>query len=419
MSRLSPKSWGRTLALEMKSLVRRPLGIPDPWKDFRRFEGRIHPETWSRQPEILDWPACCPPPSGPAPERLSRALELRAEVLAKFRDLWSREAHRWRVLIHLPELGVSPAGHSLFRGLGAGLAWIGVPVEYWKAGTPLGAHLWDFRPTMLLSIDHVWFELNSRGSGPDAAAACAYRRRHRLVLGLASNYGLAVPEDPARYFVVARALGVDFFYAFQCPEFVAAKYGPFTEHGFPVASVEFGANPVAYHPLPGVSRDLNYVLLASSNAEKWPRYFEYLAQPLARHPGLIIGPGWTRASTASIPDDQANRLYARARIGLNLHIPFQIRESTELNERAYNLAAAGTPQLMDRPALLPFRLSERAIYSAENPQQYWELFEYILSHPDEAGERGLRSLEEVLNGHTVFHRADALLRFTASHCGHA
>jgi hypothetical protein len=66
---------------------------------------------------------------------------------------------------------------------------------------------------------------------------------------------------------------------------------------------------------------------------------------------------------------------------------------------------------MDRPALLPFRFSERAVFAADTPNQYSELFDYILTHPDEAAQRGLRSLEEVLTGHTVFHRADALIRF--------
>ena len=45
----------RELLLEAKSLVRRILRIPDPWKAFRDYERQIHPTTWADQPTILEW----------------------------------------------------------------------------------------------------------------------------------------------------------------------------------------------------------------------------------------------------------------------------------------------------------------------------------------------------------------------------
>lgn len=405
----------RAAALELKSAIRAALGIPDPWKQFRRFESRIHPDTWARQAEILDsLPDPCEEPESDSAD-LRTALDLRADVLGRFRDHWKPLAGFWRVLIHLPDFGVSPAGYSLFRNLGAGLAWLGVPVRFWDYGSPLGPHLDDFRPTVLLSIDHVWYRLAS--DGPDTADALAYQRECPLALGLSSNHGTSDPAVLGRQLAVARDLGVTFFYSFQCPAYVERHYRAFAAHGFAVASVEFGANPLVYFPLPGVRRDLEFVFLASSNAEKWGRYFEYLPRLLARHPGLIVGPGWSRSGASSLPDEQANRLYARARVGLNLHVPFQIAEPSELNERAYNLAAAAVPQLLDRPALLPDRLSQGAVFTADNPAEYEALFAYILDHPEEAFTRGVRSMQEVLSRHTLFHRADALLRFVAERGG--
>ena len=114
---------------------------------------------------------------------------------------------------------------------------------------------------------------------------------------------------------------------------------------------------------------------------------------------------------AGVPDAHMRHLYGRAKVGINLHVPSQISEPTELNERAYNLAASGVPQLMDYPALLPARFSENAVFAARTPREYAELFYRVLSNPAEAEDRAALALEEVMARHTVVHRADALLEF--------
>ncbi len=407
----------QTALLEAKSVVRSILGVPDPWKQFRRFESRIHPDTWRRQAELLDWSSHAatqpaPQPDGVADPELRRGLEVREQVLTKFKDSWRSAADRWRVLIHLPNFIVSPAGYSLFWNLGAGIKWLGIPVAFWEHGTPIDAHLRDFEPTLLLSIDHIWYGLSREVDGP-ASAIKSYRQGRQLALGLSSNHFSTDPAILSPQLDLGRALGVDFYYSFQCPESVTQRYQPHRDRGFPVLSLEFAANPLVYYPLTGVPRDVDYVYLAATNFEKWARCCEYLAEPLARHPGLIVGPGWTNAAAAMVTEDQARALYARARIGLNLHVPFQIADPSEINERAYNLAACAVPQLTDRPALLRERLGERAVFAADSPTEYAELFEFILSHPDESRKRGLRAMEEILAAHTVFHRAESLFRFVS------
>src|ERR1700730_2597967 len=39
----------------LKHCVRFVLGRHDPEWDFRKFEGRIHPETWKRHDELIRW----------------------------------------------------------------------------------------------------------------------------------------------------------------------------------------------------------------------------------------------------------------------------------------------------------------------------------------------------------------------------
>src|SRR5262249_24063464 len=155
----------------------------------------------------------------------------------------------------------------------------------------------------------------------------------------------------------------DFFYSFQAEAFVRTRYRPFTDRGFRVLSLEFGANPIQFHPVAGIERDLNFVFLASNNAEKWEREIAFFARVFHNHPGVILGPGWRRRTASHLPPHQLRFLYARAKVGVNLHVPFQIADPTELNERAYNLAASGVPQLMDNPALLPERFGPGCVYS--------------------------------------------------------
>ena len=407
-----------TAILEAKSVARAMLGIPDPWRLFRRFESRIHADTWLLQQETLAWSErfgqthAESSPDGIADGDLRRGLETRARVLALFKDAWLKKTHRWRVLIHLPDFIVSPAGYSLFWNLGAGLKWLGIPVEFWKHGTPIRQHLIEFEPTLLLSIDHIWYDLCQQPNDHSAHVE-SYRRDHELTLGLSSNHFSADPVVLDAQLELGRKLLVDFFYSFQCPEYVADRYRLFHERGFKVLSLEFAANPLVYYPLPDITRDINYVYLAATNFEKWTRCCEYLDAPLSRRSGVIVGPGWSKAASAMVTEDQARALYARARIGLNLHVPFQIAAPSEINERAYNLAAAAVPQLTDRPALLAARLSDNAVFAADSPAEYAEQFEYMLSHPEEAKVRGLRAMEEILQQHTIFHRAEALLAFAS------
>jgi hypothetical protein len=82
----------------------------------------------------------------------------------------------------------------------------------------------------------------------------------------------------------------------------------------------------------------------------------------------------------------------------------------ELNERCYNLAACGTPQVVDRPPLLAARFRPDSLFVGATPGEYREAFEAALSDPAGSAARGLRSLEDVCAGHTVLHRADSFVR---------
>lgn len=204
--------------------------------------------------------------------------------------------------------------------------------------------------------------------------------------------------------------GVDFYYSFRAPAYFRerASYRPFFDAGYRILSVEFGANPLLYHPVPGVARDLDYVFLASSNYDKRPRYYEFLSGILKEYPGFINGPGWSHS--LELARAEVHRfLYARARVGLNLHIPDSIDWPSELNERTYILAACGVPQLVDTAKLLPARFSANAFFIAGNPREYRRMFSEILASPAEGAMRAAVACRDVFSRHTTFHRAEALV----------
>lgn len=123
----------------------------------------------------------------------------------------------------------------------------------------------------------------------------------------------------------------------------------------------------------------------------------------------ISRPFWPQAARARVDEPLHRYLYARAKVGLNLHVPFQLNDATELNERAYNLAACGVPQLMDNPKSLPERFRPESVYVGATPAECRQQFERMLKRPEEARERALNALEDVYAGHTIFHRANTIM----------
>ena len=149
--------------------------------------------------------------------------------------------------------------------------------------------------------------------------------------------------------------------------------------------------------------------MASSNPDKQKRYSEWLTQIFTSYPGFLDGPGWIKLKSYA-PKAAHRYLYARAKVGINLHIEDSIDYASELNERTYILAACGIPQLIDNPKLLKNRFSDGAMFHAKSPKEYLDLFNYILTSPEDAQARVALSLEEVYGKHTTFHRAESFVK---------
>jgi spore maturation protein CgeB len=94
---------------------------------------------------------------------------------------------------------------------------------------------------------------------------------------------------------------------------------------------------------------------------------------------------------------------------LNVHLPEQIEWACEVNERTYQLAACGVPQLIDHPKLIGKIFSRDELFVADTPAQYTRIFEDIVNQPKPAQQRALLAQKEIFSKHTTFHRAESLL----------
>ena len=304
-----------------------------------------------------------------------------------------------RVLIHVPAPEFSPAGYSLFTNLAESLSFLGVPTRILGWNDRTSEVLEIFRPTVLLTSDHT-----SYLERLDWVPISAYSKMQRLRVGLTASIEAYENTPLPGRLAWAKQHGISFYYTFRDKAYVKerADYQAFFDAAFPMLYLPFGANILHYYPVGGFKRDLDYVIMATRKSE----HMAYMRQIASRHRGFIDGPGWSHVKHFSFNRDRDRYIYARARVGLNVHLPEQLEWACEVNERTYQLAACGVPQLMDHPRLIDQIYAQDAVYVADSKEDYWRLFREIIANPVQATERALRAQKTTFAMHTTFHRAE-------------
>jgi len=390
---------------------RRKLKFRNSW-DKLEFNLFLHPQTRRGHDAVLEGAeralaqsaqhesaAAC----GASPDPLVRqGWQLKQQVETQFRNCYAGQG-RERMLIQVPDPAYSPAGYSLFTNLAESLQFIGVPtriLEWHEAVAPV---LQSFAPTVLLSSDH-----HSYLERLDWDALATYRSRTPLRIGLTASLEVYGNTPLGQRLAWARAHSVDFFYTFRDAGYVRARadYQPFFDGAWPILNLPFGANILHYYPVAGFARDLDYVLLATRKSEHMP----YMKRIARAHAGFIDGPGWRHVQNFRFKRARDRYLYARARVGLNVHLPEQLEWACEVNERTYQLAACGVPQLLDHPLLIDTLYSRDAVFVADSPAHYSRLFEELMHAPERAQSAALLAQRETFARHTTFHRALAFMQ---------
>jgi hypothetical protein len=380
--------------------------------NFRIFESKISKRTWQNHDEVLQWAESMAilPESVLQEQILSsdqpivkKGFELRQKVMGEFSGKYANED--MKILIHIPSKEFSPGGYSLFSSMADSFKFVGIKTDLLFVGDDVKEKLDLFEPTILLSSDHKYYT-----SEIDWNVIKKYKKSHSLQVGLTASLEEYGNTSLIQRLNWAKKHGIDFYYSFRAQEYFTARneYKLFNHYGYKILSVEFGANPLLYYPIPSFAKDLDYLFLASSNSDKLKRYIDWLSPILISNTGFITGSGWRKAN--KWPSLKANIfLFSRAKVGINLHIEDQINFACELNERTYILAACGVPQIVDNAKLLPSRFRDGSFFVATNPKEYEDLYKFMLMNPKECEKRALRALEEVYEKHTTFHRASSFI----------
>lgn len=326
-------------------------------------------------------------------------LKLNLEI--SFKDCMAGVSEE-RILIQIPDARFSPAGYSLFSNLMESLNYIGIPAQAlgWDADSQQA--LESFKPTVLLSSDNPEY---LRRIDWDAIAKYKSVQRLRVGLSAALEEYESTPLLPRLAW--AKVHHIDFFYSYRDEDYVKSRkeYAPFFDAGYQILYIPFGANTLHYFPVAGFERDLNYVLMASRKRE----HIAYLKNIARQYSGFLDGPGWKQVKHFQLNRERDRYIYARAKVGLNVHLPEQIDWACELNERTYQLAACGVPQLIDNPMLLNKIFGENSFFIAESPTQYDQLFNDLMRNPSLGVEKALYAQREVFASHTTLHRAKSLI----------
>ena len=327
---------------------------------------------------------------------------LKEQTEKVFKDKYSGNSME-RMMIHVPDPVYSPAGFSLLTNIAECFEFIGIPTHILGWNDDTNRAINQFNPTVMLSGDHA-----SYLERIDWVAIRTYRAAHRLKIGLTASLA-EYDNTPLNHRLSwAQQHGIDFFYSFRDAEYVSTRkeYTPFFDAGYKMLYLPFGANILHYYPVTGFDRDIDFVLIATRKRE----HQIFMEDVVKRYYGFIDGPGWKHASHFKFNKDRDRYIYARAKVGLNVHLPEQIDWACEVNERTYQLAACGVPQVIDHPKLLDKLFSKEALFIADTPKQYTAYVETIIKDPAIGQERALNAQKEVFENHTTFHRADSFIR---------
>jgi len=385
------------------------IGRPKSNRRLKRLELKVNGKTKRDHEEIENW-ALLKKSSKladadfleSADEIVKLGFKLRTELLNKFEN--KLLLSKVKILIHCPNEKISVGYESIFKNIFKAFSHLGVKVKllFWEE-TRASEILKEFKPNILFSLNDRAYIKNL-----DWEAIDAYRKENSLKIGLSVCERMHCHSGETLEGIIERGknLRVDFYHSLWDQEYIDSNedYRKYLELGYSIIPWEFGANIFDYYPVPQVDRDLDYVFLASTNRNKRPRYHEYLSKVFRNFYGFYDGPGWLdyRGNTDFSRD---KFLYARTRIGINLHLQKQIDTAYDMNERTYQLAACGTPQLVDNAQLVLEKFRKESLFIAKTPKEYYELFEYALNSPQICREKAKMALEDIYNGQTLIHKA--------------
>lgn len=332
---------------------------------------------------------------------IMQGFELKKIVSAKFRNYFLNQS-KIRILVHIPSAEHSPAHYSIFNSFVDSCNFLGADCQKLGWDDDISDCLLTFKPNVFITSDY-----QSYIERIDWTAVQQYRLNNELRIGLTAaleEYGNSPLDERMNWAYLNK---VDFYFTFRDEGYVKNKrgYEKFFNNHYPMLYLPFGVSIEHYYPVAGIARDIDYAIIATRKSE----HATYMKSITHRYLGFIDGPGWRHTGAFTFNRNRDRYIYARARVGLNVHQTEQIRDASEVNERTHQLAACGVPQLCDHPKIINKFYSSDEIWVADTPAEYKKMFQDILSNPSKSREMALKAQYRAFNEHTTYHRASSFI----------
>ena len=172
------------------------------------------------------------------------------------------------------------------------------------------------------------------------------------------------------------------------------------------------ADPSVYRPMRTKDQYRANVVFAGAATPARERYLAELVEC-----GLALwGPGWRRTALRDYCRGEARttaeyvRAYGGASVAVNLHHDIGSRDAATCNQRVFEIAAMGLPQVVDARADLPHYLEpDREVVTFSTPKELKERVKELLQAPPLGDELGAAARRKLLARHPHMHRAPRLL----------
>ena len=309
-----------------------------------------------------------------------------------------------QIILHCLPRNISPGGYSIFLNYYSALTFLGINASMITSGKYI-------EKVLNKEADEIIFLSSDNESYLSDIPSINYLKNlhNKFVVGLVADpYSKTSPVE--KRIKQAEKNAVNFYFSYSHKYYTdnSELFSFHRKSSIQLFNNEFAADCFEFYPKINIHKKYDYCFLASSNSDKRDRYYSYLQRIFSKYFGLINGPGWP-FSRFILDKFDHNFIYSQSKVGINLHIPLSIEEPCELNERTYTLASAGIPQLIDNAKLINYYFPDKSLFIAKNPNEYLDLFEYILRNPKEAANSANLARNALLQKHTIFHRMDNLL----------
>jgi hypothetical protein len=203
--------------------------------------------------------------------------------------------------------------------------------------------------------------------------------------------------------------------SFYPPEGIHRYYRHWTDDfGIPVVSLPFAADTTVFNPCQVDSNfQADLCFIGGIHRTKQEPFEAYIRPLLGKYRLIAVGRGWEGwpVTQMKLLYGEESRVISSCTLSPNVHMTLS-REvpGMPVNMRTFQAIAGGGCVVSDNVPSLRDYFSSDEIPIGEDPKDYEEKVDFLMTHPKERHQCWVKAYRRVLQEHTYVHRASALLR---------